>query len=49
MGAYAPGNDSLLDDAVVAQPQLIEFLKQPACQNFDLGVSREMLVGAFGE
>ena len=29
MGAYAPGNDPLIDEAIVRRPELLDFLTQP--------------------
>ena len=41
MGAYAPGNDPLIDEAIVRRPELLGFLTQPQLDRapYDLSVA----------
>ena len=36
MGAYAPGNDPLIDEAIVRRPELLDFLTQPPLERAPL-------------
>jgi flagellum-specific ATP synthase len=49
MGAYAPGNDPTLDEAIERRLEMIEFLKQNAHHVIDFDQSRAALVGGFGQ
>lgn len=49
MGAYAPGNDATLDDAIARRPAMLNFLRQRPGVNVDLEASRAALIEEFGE
>ena len=49
MGAYSPGTDALLDEAIVRRPELLDFLKQAANESVSFGASLATLMEAFGE
>lgn len=48
MGAYVPGNDAVLDEAIAQRPQMIAYMQQDARQTIDFGISRDALVTGFG-
>ena len=48
MGAYAPGGDPLIDEAIVRRPDLLAFIKQSPKERVPFTASVEALVGAFG-
>lgn len=48
MGAYRPGNDPVIDAAVVRRPELLEFLRQDAREHIGFDASAAALQGAFG-
>jgi flagellum-specific ATP synthase len=48
MGAYAAGNDALLDGAIVAHPQMLAYLSQGMEQPVGFAEARETLVESFG-
>jgi flagellum-specific ATP synthase len=48
MGAYVPGNDAVLDEAIALRPQMLAFMQQDARQTIGFGASRDALVKGFG-
>ncbi len=48
MGAYAPGNDPLLDEAVVRQTEMRAFLCQPQGVSISYNEGRAALIAGFG-
>jgi flagellum-specific ATP synthase len=49
MGAYAAGNDALLDQAVARRDEVLEFIGQASNANIDFATSRAALLGSFGQ
>jgi flagellum-specific ATP synthase len=49
MGAYAPGNDPLIDEAIVRRPELLDFLTQAPAERAPFGDSVAALVGMMGQ
>jgi flagellum-specific ATP synthase len=47
MGAYAPGNDAVLDDAIAQRPAMLAFLKQPVHGVIEYQASRKALLEGF--
>ncbi|HYD14628.1 MAG TPA: FliI/YscN family ATPase [Allosphingosinicella sp.] len=45
MGAYAPGNDPLIDEAIVRRPELLDFLTQPQLERAPYDASVAGLIG----
>ncbi len=45
MGAYAPGNDPLIDEAIVRRPELLDFLTQPQKERAPYDASVAALTG----
>jgi flagellum-specific ATP synthase len=45
MGAYAPGNDPLIDEAIVRRPELLDFLTQPQLERAPYDASIAALTG----
>ncbi|WP_395611761.1 FliI/YscN family ATPase [Allosphingosinicella sp.] len=45
MGAYAPGNDPLIDEAIVRRPELLDFLTQPQAERAPYDASVAALTG----
>jgi flagellum-specific ATP synthase len=45
MGAYAPGNDPLIDEAIVRRPELLAFLTQPQKERAPFDASVAALIG----
>ncbi len=48
MGAYAPGNDALLDEAIARRPEMLEFARQNARETISFAASRDALIQGFG-
>ena len=48
MGAYAPGNDASLDEAISRRDDMLAFLRQDAADAIDFDQSRAQLVEGFG-
>jgi flagellum-specific ATP synthase len=49
MGAYAAGNDALLDEAVARRNEVLGFIGQAAAARIDFAASRTALIEAFGQ
>jgi flagellum-specific ATP synthase len=49
MGAYAAGTDSILDEAIARQSDMIEFIRQPLNQPLGCGGVRDVLIEGFGQ
>lgn len=49
MGAYRPGNDPIIDEAVERRQQLLAFLKQNAKSSIDIDSSANALMAEFGQ
>lgn len=47
MGAYSPGNDPALDEAIARRSEMLDFLRQSQHQMVSLDAARAALVGAF--
>lgn len=47
MGAYSPGTDPVIDEAIVRRPDILDFLKQAPGERFDFEDSRAALIEAF--
>ena len=45
MGAYAPGSDPLIDEAIVRRPELLDFLRQAPADRIGFQDSVAALVG----
>nr|WP_295371474.1 FliI/YscN family ATPase [uncultured Sphingosinicella sp.] len=48
MGAYSPGTDAVIDEAILRRPEILAFLKQGASERIDYGTSVAALIGAYG-
>jgi flagellum-specific ATP synthase len=48
MGAYSPGTDPVIDEAIVRRPDILEFLRQGPAERFGFEEARAMLIEAFG-
>ena len=48
MGAYRPGNDPLIDEAVARRNQVLDFLRQSAKSQIDIDASIAALQAEFG-
>ncbi len=48
MGAYAPGNDAALDEAISRRSDMLTFLRQAASETVPFDRSRSDLIGGFG-
>ena len=48
MGAYAPGNDALLDEAIAQRGAMVNFARQNARETIDYAASRRALIEGFG-
>ena len=48
MGAYAPGNDAALDEAIARRDDMLAFLRQGASETVAFGASRAALIEGFG-
>ena len=49
MGAYAPGNDPLIDEAIVRRPELLDFLTQAPAERASFAESVAGLVGMMAQ
>jgi flagellum-specific ATP synthase len=49
MGAYAPGNDPLIDEAIVRRPELLDFLTQAPGERASFGESVAALTGMMAQ
>jgi flagellum-specific ATP synthase len=49
MGAYAPGSDAMLDEAVARQGEMRGFIGQREDVIVPFAISREALVAGFGQ
>ncbi len=49
MGAYRPGNDPTIDEAVERRQQLLNFLRQSSKSTIDIDSSAAALVAEFGQ
>lgn len=49
MGAYAPGNDATLDQAMASRPAMLDFLRQEPREVVDYEASRAALVNGWSE
>ena len=49
MGAYSPGTDPVIDEAIVRRPDILEFLRQGPGERIGFEESRAALLEAFGE
>ena len=49
MGAYARGSDAAVDDAIVRQPQVVQFITQAETEAVDLTTSVAQLAAVFGQ
>ena len=47
MGAYVPGSDIVLDEAIARRHEMLDYLRQSQHQNVALGTARAQLVEAF--
>jgi flagellum-specific ATP synthase len=48
MGAYSPGTDPVIDEAIVRRPEILDFLKQAPGERVDFDASVGALIEAFG-
>ena len=48
MGAYAPGNDASLDEAIARRGAMIDFARQSSHETIDYAASRRALIEGFG-
>lgn len=48
MGAYRPGNDPVIDEAVARRQEVLDFLRQDVKSRIDLDSSAAALVAEFG-
>jgi len=49
MGAYRPGNDATIDEAVERRQQLLGFLRQSSKSTIDIDTSADALMAEFGQ
>jgi flagellum-specific ATP synthase len=49
MGAYAPGSDALLDEAIAARSAMLDFVKQSVNGHVGWAETREALIDGFGD
>lgn len=49
MGAYSAGTDSVIDEAIVRRPDILDFLRQGPGERLGFEESRAALIEAFGE
>ena len=47
MGAYVPGSDAVLDEAIARRGEMLDYLRQSQHQNVALSTARAQLVEAF--
>ena len=48
MGAYRPGNDAIIDEAVQRRQEILDFIRQDQKSRIDLETSADALVAGFG-
>ena len=48
MGAYSPGTDPVIDEAIVRRPEILHFLKQAPAERVGFDESKAALIEAFG-
>jgi flagellum-specific ATP synthase len=48
MGAYRPGNDPVIDEAVQRRQEILDFLRQDQKSRIDLDTSAGALMSEFG-
>jgi flagellum-specific ATP synthase len=48
MGAYAPGNDAVLDGAIARRTDMLDFVQQQPNETIAFGASRNALIEGFG-
>jgi flagellum-specific ATP synthase len=48
MGAYSPGTDPVIDEAIMRRPEILAFLKQGSLERVDFETSVAALIEAFG-
>jgi flagellum-specific ATP synthase len=48
MGAYAPGNDAVIDEALVRRDAMLDFLRQAPDTHVDFATARDALLEGFG-
>jgi flagellum-specific ATP synthase len=48
MGAYVPGSDAALDEAIARREAMLEFLRQAPSERIPLETARGSLIEAFG-
>ena len=48
MGAYRPGNDPVIDEAVRRRQEILDFIRQDQKSRIDLATSADALVAGFG-
>ena len=48
MGAYVPGSDAALDEAIARRETMLEFLRQAPSERISLETARGSLIEAFG-
>ena len=49
MGAYSPGSDPVIDEAIVRRPDILQFLRQAPGERIGFDESKAALIEAFGE
>jgi flagellum-specific ATP synthase len=49
MGAYSPGTDPVIDEAIVRRPDILDFLKQAPGEHVGFEDARAVLIEAFGQ
>jgi flagellum-specific ATP synthase len=49
MGAYAPGNDPLIDEAIVRRPEILDFLTQAPGEHAPFEASVAALTGMMAQ
>jgi flagellum-specific ATP synthase len=48
MGAYRPGNDPVIDEAVRRRQEILDFIRQDQKSRIDLDTSANALIAGFG-
>jgi flagellum-specific ATP synthase len=48
MGAYSPGTDPVIDEAILRRPEILDFLRQAPVERVGFGEARADLTEAFG-
>jgi flagellum-specific ATP synthase len=49
MGAYAPGNDAVLDEAIARREDMFGYVRQSVAERIDFAQSRQSLIEGFGQ